>query len=296
MELLKSIFKKTVDSLIFGSFFISFCAAALVLETYIQLGHKPLIDALVFFVFFSTLALYNFHRLMGIRRIRPEDLGVITGWAAKHQFTLLMLTIIGTGGAGFFVFQLLGNLPIILMLIPLALISLFYELPIVKVQKRFQRLRNLWLSKAFLITAVWVVTTAVLPALHIHYSVHSYNVLLIVTERMIFIFILALCFDARDIEFDLREKLRTIPMVFGNKVTRKLYYLSAALLCAVAVFHYNIILHFHAMGIAMAASVLLTLLLVSNTQPRKSDYYYLFLVDGMMIVQFVLALTAAYFP
>src|SRR5438477_6824223 len=103
---IKNILHEIADAIIFGNFFISFCAASLVLETYLLLGHKPIFDGLTFFIFFSTLALYNFHRLIGIRRIKPEDRGLITGWAAKHQFTLLMLIIIGVGGSGFFVFQL----------------------------------------------------------------------------------------------------------------------------------------------------------------------------------------------
>ncbi len=284
--------KRVTDTLIFGNFFISLCAAALVLQTYLLLGHEPVLDKLTYFVFFSTLALYNFHRLIGIRRIKEEDRGLITGWAARHQFTLLMLTLIGIGGSGFFVFQLSGNVQMLMLLIPLGAISLFYELPLVKFHKGFHRLRNLWLSKAFLITAVWALTTGLLPAMNIHFSARNVNVWLIVIERMIFIFILALCFDSRDVMFDLKENLKTIPIIYGSKKVKRLYLILTTAFIVISCFHYGLLLNHYLTATAMTISALLTLFLVSQTQPRRSDYYYMYLIDGMMIAQFLLTLLA----
>src|SRR6185295_8040916 len=222
-ETIKNILNEITDAIIFGNFFISVCAASLVLESYLLLGHRPVFDGLTFFVFFSTLALYNFHRLIGIRRIKEEDRGLITGWAAKHQFTLLMFTIIGIGGSGFFVFQLFSKTQIFFSLIPLATVSIFYELPLVKYHKQFERIRNLWMSKAFLIVVVWTITTVLLPAMNIHFRLLNYNVILVMVERLIFIFILALSFDARDVEFDRKDNLKTIPIVYGEEKTTQLY-------------------------------------------------------------------------
>src|SRR5580765_5493867 len=99
------ILKRIVNPFIFGNITISVCTLSLFLETYLQLGLPIRIDGLAFLVFFATLFLYNFHRLMGVRRINPDDYGIITGWSAKHRFTLFMLALIGLGGVGFFVFQ-----------------------------------------------------------------------------------------------------------------------------------------------------------------------------------------------
>jgi hypothetical protein len=104
-ENVTSILKRIANPFIFGNIFISACTLSLFLETYLQLGAPVTIDGLAMLVFFATLFLYNFHRLMGVRRIRPEDHGIITGWASKHRFSLFMLAIIGAGGVGFFVFQ-----------------------------------------------------------------------------------------------------------------------------------------------------------------------------------------------
>jgi 4-hydroxybenzoate polyprenyltransferase len=288
IKVIKNIFSQAADTLIFGNFFIALCAASLVVETYILLGHPPMIDGLTFFVFFSTLALYNFHRLNGIRRIKPEDQGLITGWAAKHRFSLLMLVIIGIGGASFFVFQLFNRPRILFLLVPLGIVSIFYELPLVKYRREFERIRNLWLSKAFLITTVWAISTALLPAMDIHFSLRNHNVWMVVIERLIFIFILALCFDARDVEFDRSDRVKTIPIVYGTKKTMELYKVLSLLFLAVTFFHYVIMVHQWKTEIAMVVSCALTYLVVSKTNPRRSDYYYMFVVDGMMLVQFLL--------
>jgi len=282
----KAAFKIIADPIVFGNFFISLCAASMVLESYLLMGHAPVFDALTFVVFFSTLALYNFHRLMGIRRIKAEDEGLITGWASKNQFTLLMLVVIGIGGTGFFAFQLTWQ--IFFALFPMAAISILYELPLVKYNKRFHRIRNLWLSKAFLITAVWAVTTAVLPALNVSISLADYGVILMVVERAIFIFILALCFDARDVEFDRRDSLKTIPIVYGEERTRQMVRIFCSLFFIITLVHYIILDHYWGTGAAMLISILLTYFLVMRTFPRRSDYYYMFLIDGMMMVQFLL--------
>jgi 4-hydroxybenzoate polyprenyltransferase len=280
------VLRRLADPIIFGNFFIALCAAGLVVTTYYQLGHAPRFDRLTFFIFFATLALYNFHRLMGVRKILPEDLGEITTWAARNQFTQFMLIIIGVGGMGFFLFQL--PLKVIFTFIPLGLIAVFYEIPLLKLNEQFHRIRNLWLSKTFLITIVWSVSTALLPAMNVGHSLLDYHVWLVLLERGIFIFLIALCFDARDVIYDQRDGIQTIPVVYGEEVTKRLYRILSASLLLLAVFHYFLLRQYWGAGVAMVLSALCTYLAVSKTFPRKNDYYYLFVADGMMLLQFVL--------
>ena len=280
------ILKRVANPFIFGNIFISLCTFSLFLETYLLLDVPLRADGLAFLVFFATLFLYNFHRLMGVRRISPEDHGIITGWAARHQFTLIMLALIGAGGVGFFVFQ--TSVSIFLILCALGAISLLYELPVVRYHKRFERLRNLWVHKAFMITTVWALATALLPVIDSKISLMNYSVWLIMVERMLFIFLLAMCFDARDIEFDARDHLKTIPIRYGIRKTETLYKVTALLFFILTTLHYIVLEHRYGIGIAMTLSIVVTYLVVFRTYPRKSDYYYMFLVDGMMIVQFLL--------
>ena len=103
---------------------------------------------------------------------------------------------------------------------------------------------------------------------------------------MLFIFILALCFDARDIDFDTRDDLVTIPIRYGEKITMDLYKTVSAVFVLVVVVHYIVLDHYWGIGIGMIASAALTYFVVGKTFPRRSDYY-IFFVDGLMIAQFL---------
>jgi 4-hydroxybenzoate polyprenyltransferase len=273
------------DPFIFGSFIISFCTVALYCQTYLQLGLRVKLDSTAPLVFFATLFLYNFHRLIGVRRILPENHGVITGWAANNQFALLILTLAGAVGVVIFLSQ--TSYEVILVLILLGSISLLYELPVVRYHHQFQRLRNLGIYKVFMITSVWAVTTTVLPAINAGISITNHDLLLIVIERMLFIFLLALCFDVRDIEFDKKEDLKTIPVRYGIRQTVNLYRIITLAFLLIISLNYFILSSNMRIGIAMIFSIGCTFYTVTKTSPPKSDYYYLFLVDGMMIVQFL---------
>lgn len=285
-ENLNELIRRILNPFIFGNIVIAVCALVLSLETYLQLQLPVRLDGLAMLVFFATLSLYNLHRLLVVSRLQQQDYSMVTDWAAQHRFTLFMLTLIGAGGVAFFVFQ--TSLLIFGILVVLGTVSLLYELPLIKTTSRFRSLRSLWIHKAFMITSVWTMATAFLPAVHAQVSLTDYNLWLVLAERMLFVFLIALCFDARDIEFDSREGLKTIPILYGTAFTQHLYKGISAALVVVAGIHYFLLIHDYGTGIAMILSSGVTYLVISHTKSKQSDYYYIFFVDGMMILQFLL--------
>lgn len=278
--------KKFVHPVIFGSLFISLCASGLFLETYLLLDQRLKPDGLLFLVFFATLALYNLHRLLSYMYIKKEDYGLVTAWTARNWFSVLMFALIGTGGVAFFIFQM--SLEIVAVLVLLGVLSFLYEFPIIRFRRYFHRLRNLWMFKIIMITVAWSVATALLPAMQAGISLTDYQVWLTFFERMLFVFLIAVCFDARDMEYDRKEGLSTIPIRFGMPFTLKLYSIICILFILVSVVHYMMLNHRIGTGLAMILSGGITYLIISRTYPRRSDYYYLFAVDGMLLLQFVL--------
>jgi 4-hydroxybenzoate polyprenyltransferase len=139
-----------------------------------------------------------------------------------------------------------------------------------------------------MITTVWGLATALLPAINSGIPITDYHVWLVVVERMLFIFLLALCFDARDVDFDKKDNMKTIPMLYGIERTELLYKVVSVLFFVIISLHYFLLDHYWGIGIAMAVSIVITYFTVAKTHPRKSDYYYMFIVDGMMVGQFVL--------
>ena len=291
-ETLSELIRRILNPVIFGNIVIAVCALLLSLETYLQLQLPVRLDGLSMLVFFATLSLYNIHRLLVVSRLQQHDYSIVTAWAAQHRFTLFMLSLIGAGGVAFFVFQ--TSLLIFGILVVLGVVSLLYELPLIKTTSRFRSLRNLWIHKAFMITSVWTLATAFLPAMHAQVLLADYNLWLVLAERMLFIFLIALCFDARDVAFDSREGLRTIPILYGPVVTQHLYKGITAALVMVAAIHYFILSHDYGIGIAMILSAAITYLVISRTNSKQSDYFYILFVDGMMILQFLLVALMAF--
>lgn len=285
-ENIYALLKRILNPFIFGNIIIALCAFSLFLETYLLLGVPLKVDGLSLLVFFATLSLYNLHRLLNYKRIRPEDYGIITGWSAKHRFTILMLAIIGAGGVAFFVFQ--TTLPVFAVLTALAVTSVLYELPLIRYGKKLHRLRNLWMYKSLMIVLAWSITTALLPAVNSGIPLTDYGVLLIILERVLFIFLIAVCFDARDIAFDKKDELKTIPIRYGMIFTQKLYKFVSILFALVCGVHYFLLEQRIGVGMAMLLSAAVTYFVISRTNPRRSDYYYLFVVDGMLVLQFLL--------
>jgi len=112
-----------------------------------------------------------------------------------------------------------------LLVIP-AILSLGYVLPFVKGNKR---LRDFDYIKIFLVAIVWGVITVLMPILERTTDL-TLSHLLILLERMLFIFAITLPFDIRDLKIDAHIDVKTIPSIIGIGKTKKL-----ALFCLIIV-------------------------------------------------------------
>ncbi|HUM48379.1 MAG TPA: hypothetical protein PLD84_15715, partial [Chitinophagales bacterium] len=80
----------------------------------------------------------------------------------------------------------------------------------------------------------------------------------------------------------------TIPIRYGMIFTKKLYQVITGMFLLVSIVDYIVLGSNYGIGIGMIISGGVSLLVVSKTHVVKSDYYYIFLVDGMMVLQFLL--------
>ena len=95
-------------------------------------------------------------------------------------------------------------------------------------------LRKISGLKIYIIAFVWAATTAFLPQLQSGLELFQIDYMWIL-ERFIFIFILMLPFEIRDINFD-DLKLSTIPQSIGLSNTKKLGYFGVFLLLLFLIF------------------------------------------------------------
>ena len=148
-------------------------------------------------------------------------------------------------------------------------------------------LKLLEVIKIFLIAIVWSWVTVFLPALEIGEAT-TLPVGLMLLERALFIFAITLPFDIRDLKVDSHSEVKTIPAEIGIKKTKSLGALSllAAFILAVtnwlsAGYNVNILL-----GIFI--SFLSTWFFIRQSDKVQHDYFFTGLIDGTMILQFIL--------
>ena len=277
-----SILEKFINLVLFGNFWIAFCAVAMTWQTELLLGAEIKWTYLTSFVFFSTLFLYAIHRIVGLVKVKP--------FLEKYRYSIIyrfrnhikFYAFLGGVGALYFFFQLsLANQ--LLLVIP-SILSLGYVLPFVKGEKR---LRDFDYIKIFLIAIVWGVITVLMPILE-QTTTLEIGHLLILFERMFFIFAITLPFDIRDLKIDEHIDVKTIPGRIGIKKTKQLAQFCLFMVLFLAVLNWFTWTYSVGHLIGLFFSCFATLWFLEKSDQTDADYFFTGLMDGTMILQFLL--------
>lgn len=274
--------KKAIDLLLYGNFWIAGGALALTWQSQWIMTHHFAWDTLAAFVFFATLLLYALHRILGILRLK--DFLEIDRYAVIAQFRHhIMVYACVAGLASLYYFFCLPWSVQLALIIP-AFLSLGYVLPIFGSKRR---LRDFDQIKIYLVAIVWAGVTVGLPAIAAQEALSSTLVLMFI-ERALFIFAITLPFDIRDLRVDDHSQVKTIPGQLGVPATRRL---AQGLLClALILAMVNTWLGCYGLVtlIALAISYLICFILVQMAHAKRHDYFYSGLLDGTMMMQFLL--------
>lgn len=234
-------------------------------------------------VFCATLFLYAVHRIVGIQQLSEfQDSG---RYAVIHKFRshIIFYAIISMLGGIYFFFQLRWATQI--LLIVFAVISLGYAIPFLGNKKL--RLRDIAFTKIFLVAIVWAGVTVALPAFELQKGWQP-SLTWMTLERAFFIFAITLPFDIRDLKVDEHSDVKTIPAALGIQKTKLLSLVLLIGCCVFAFINFQIgtysTLNLIALGISFAS----TYLLIHLATPDRDDYFYTGLLDGTMILQFIL--------
>ena len=265
---------------------MSLCAVAQGLVTYYLIESKPNYYVL-WLLFTSTLGIYNFCILISKPQQPLQSPYKRIRWFYSHYRLMVTFTIV----------SLLSLIPLFflmsmesrILLIFLSVISFFYGIPIFTLGDQKFGLRNIPGLKQFLITLVWTMSTALLPileALELHSTTISMrDTTILIAKRFLFIAALTVPFDIRDLFQDKQSGLKTIPVVWGEK--------NAYLFCQVLLFGYILLLllfrnnGFSPNFFALTITAILAGWLIFRSKWEKNEYYYFFLVDGVLILQYL---------
>lgn len=272
---------KFVNLIFYGNFWIATAAAALTLQTQYVLIGKCYLSPVVIFVFFSTLLLYALHRIVGLNKVKAfQDKGrylVISTFKSHILFYAGISALICL----YYLFLLPRNIQISL-LFP-AIISLAYVLPILGKNRRLRDFNHI---KIFMIMLSWAWVTVILPALELNMlNFAAYPMFL---ERALFIFAITLPFDIRDLKVDAHNEVKTIPSKWGLNKSIALAIVLICLAWLMAYLNFRFDVYDSGSFLALSISFVSTAVFIWYSKKVAHDYYYTGLLDGTMIIQFLL--------
>ncbi len=268
-------FNKIGHFILFGSIYIAICAIALCLQTSMTLDIPFNKLSFYCFVFGATLAQYNLHYLVKKKAVKNSKR---LAWSMKHKVThkvlfatgilLILFSFFGFRLKHFFILGVLG------------VISLLYSFPVLPFGKK--RIKDYGYLKIITLSLLWTVVTVWFPAVN-----HPFDLKLfafVFMKRFVFMFVLCLIFDVRDIEIDYEERIHTVAVILGKKRSYWLSYMALLLFLLLAVFQ-NLYYPDMKELWAMVVSSVCTFLIIEVSKKNHSDIVYLAGIDGMMLLQ-----------
>lgn len=254
--------KKILNAIVFSNIWISLGAVGTTLVYFLH--SKLTIDYYyLILVFFATLFAYNFQYINGQKSNSERQ--VQSSWLFKNSrlikvITYCSLLISVTLSVSIF------SLNFIFLSLPAIILVLMYKNGI----KKRLSLRNIPFIKIIVISFCWMWTCVILPQL-LNNLFFDWKISLFI---FLYVFTITLPFDIRDNNFD-DQSIKTIPQLIGLKKT---YVLSLFMLLVLMVFSYFLINSF------LVFFILLTLILMIPSYKTQSENYYLFILDGLLVV------------
>jgi len=282
---------KLIKTFINFNIYISLAAVFLTIETQLQLGMKPQWHPYLFIIFFATLFEYNVHRFIT----------VITNNAAlysdKHKWVRenlkMFYFVVFVSIAGFICACTLAKKEVLITLAPIAVITLFYSLPVFWNKKNIFRLREIPYLKIFLIAFVWSLSTIILPIIQSDATFNRTHLIVMLVERFLFVFSITIPFDIRDLEADREAGLKTIPLLLNENKSLFISYLSLLIFFLISYLHYQI-LNYWFIIFALSISTLSTFVFLKFKKFKSLPYYHYGILDGTMLLQGALVLVFYY--
>lgn len=264
---------KWLQFILSHSIFIAICGVALAFQT-AQLLH---FDRSVFvygFIFFATLCSYNFYWLLSKFSFSGK-IGLSNFF--KKDLTAISLLIFSAAGL---LFCLYRSSMIIEHVITAILLTVIYSIPLLPF-KFLRFTRRAGVLKTTLLAFTWMYVTAFLPLQKPYEMLNSADIF-ILTRRFLFMLMLCIIFDSRDIAVDKIRGLRSLATDLGAATLQVLIYSIFIIMFASNLFstYYGITIY---QSIALQTSTIALLVVYFYSTKKQGYLFYYFLVDGLML-------------
>lgn len=298
---------KLLKFIFFGNYFVGILAVALTIEATLQLGN-PFNSLSYYLLLFMAPIVYYTYAYMGATNNQHPD-NPRTAWYASHRqyvyrsqlvLSIICCTIIVA--IAILNYRAILNLPLaywILVLSVLVMAVLYYGLvPVVFFNLN---LRNTGWLKPFIIGFVWAATANLLPLIMLKIqsgtdTTESIFWLFLFIKNFMFCTVNAIMFDMKDYAIDSNRQLKTFVVRMGLKKT--IFYVLLPLLLtgmlSLSIFAY--IMDFALLRYLInLIPFVLTAIAAYSMNKRKNIFYYLIVIDGLILVKALCGILAMQF-
>lgn len=293
--MLKQINANLLKFIFFGNYFYGICAIALSVEASMQ-QEFPLNSVFYYLLVFAFTVLY--YTKAYITDNAHNSSNVRTVWYATNnkliyycQLALYLLAAV----CGIILFPLkeIAFITVqqwlIIAFFPAAAL-MYYGIENNKYTRAFN-LRNIGWLKPFMIGLVWAGLVTVYPVLYycivhkISYNITGVKVFLFIKNFM-FVTVLCILFDIKDYATDHNYRLKTFVVKSGLRKTIFSIVIPLSIIGLGSFLIYAVIRHFSIMKILINTIPFILLILVAySLHNRRSIFYYLVIIDGLMLVK-----------
>lgn len=288
---------KFIKFIFFGNYFIGLLAIALNIEGTLRLGIPYNSLAYYILVFCAPIAYYNYAYMGAIKF--GNSTNPRSKWFFSHkkflqinQYTLTIISIAIMVYIFWVNFWAILNLPIyyyLIVFVMFGLAALYYGL--LPTYFFNLNLRNTGWLKPFIIGFLWACTANLLPLLMLKIESNSIqeNTTLwiwLFIQNWMFCTVNAIMFDIKDYEIDISRELKTFVVRIGIQKTIGfiLIPLLSVGLLSFLVFGYIQHLSFIKIGINLIP-FLLTIIVAFLMSSKKNIFFYLIIIDGLILVK-----------
>tara|TARA_R110000868_G_scaffold27050_10_gene103375 strand:+ start:524 stop:1399 length:876 start_codon:yes stop_codon:yes gene_type:complete len=239
----------------------------------------PYDENVLYFIFYASITGYNFVKFFGLVKFHHRQLAT---WLKLIQLFSLLCFIL----MGYYFFLLDKNAMIFVSIC--GIITFLYAVPLLPNRiflDKHNNLRSIAGLKVFIIALVWTGVTVYLPLLNNHFSLNA-DVIITCIQRFLFIILLMLPFEIRDLRYD-SLKLSTIPQIYGMNNTKIVGVLIGVLFFSLEFFKNEIGVN---NVIALLIIAILTILMLLFAKKEQGLYYCSFWVEGLPILWLVIIL------
>lgn len=234
-------------------------------------------EALLSFIFFATITGYNFVKYYGIANWHHRRL---TNWLRAIQVFSTLCFVLMCYYAFKLPFKTLAVISIF------GLLNFFYAIPFLS-RKLYldsnQNLRSISGLKVYLIALVWSGVTVIIPIVNNNYD-FDMDVGITFCQRFIFVLVLMLPFEIRDLQFD-SLKLATIPQKIGIKKTKLIGVFLLVVFFFLEFFKDEI---WEMEIVILVIMVFITMLFIAFSTKNQGKFYSAFWVESLPIIWMLL--------